>query len=331
MSNRHRTGGPDGEGEGHIMAYALDPELVPVMAALAEPAATAPARGDWRALREQANAGLAYLATLAPPSSGVTTATYMAAASDGADLELRWYTTGDPGPGSAVLYAHGGGLISGSLDLYDAVLSGYVARTGVPFLAVDYRLAPEASGTTLAQDVFSGLTWLLDHARELGVDPRRIAVMGDSGGAGPAAASAIIARDRGIALAGQLLIYPMLDDRTQTPDRARVPFLTWTYDNNFTSWRALLGEQLGGDSVSPLAAPARLTDFAGLAPAYLDVGDLDIFRDETITYALNLARAGVPTELHLHPGVPHGWERFVPNSATARRALADRVRAISSI
>jgi acetyl esterase/lipase len=315
------------------MAYTLDSELVPVMTALAAQAATAPtpARGDWKALREQANAGLAHLVTLVPPTSGVATATYVATAPDGASLELRWYTTHNRGPGSAVLYAHGGGLIGGSLDRYDEVLSWYVAQTGVPFLAVDYRLAPEATGTMAAQDVFTGLTWLLEHAQELGVDPGRIAVMGDSGGAGPAAASAIIARDHGITLARQILLYPMLDDRTLTPDPAREPFLTWTYDNNFTSWSALLGDQLGRDSVSPLAAPARLTDFAGLAPAYLDVGDLDIFRDATITYARNLARAGVPIELHVHPGVPHGWERFAPNSRAARRALADRARAVGSI
>ena len=188
------------------MAYTLDTELVPVMAALAARAATAPApaRGDWKALREQANAGLA---TLVPPTSRVQKSTHVATAPDGAAIELRWYTTHNPSPGSAVLYVHGGGLVGGSLDLYDEVLSWYVAQTGVPFLAVAYRLAPEATGTM---------------------------------------------------------------------------------------W------------------------------AYLDVGDLDIFRDETITYARSLARAGVPIELHLHPGVPHGWERFAPNSRAARRALSAR-------
>ena len=77
--------------------------------------------------------------------------------------------------------------------------------------------------------------------------------------------------------------------------------------------------------------PARVADYAGLPPAYIDVGDLDIFRDEAIAYAQNLARAGVPIELHVHPGVPHGWERFAPNSSSARRAMADRARAVASI
>ena len=131
-------------------------------------------------------------------------------------------------------------------------------------------------------------------------------------------------------LARQILIYPMLDDRNQTADPARAPFLTWTYDNNYTAWHAVLGNQFGTDDVSPVAAPARLTDFAGLAPAYLEVGDLDIFRDETIAYAARLATAGVPIELHVHPGAPHGWERFAPKSDSAQRAMNDRARAIST-
>jgi acetyl esterase/lipase len=315
------------------MAYELDPELAPVITALAEQAAggPAPARGDWQALRQRGNAGLTYMATLVPPVTGVETTTYHATADDGARLELRWYTTSGSFPGSAVVYVHGGGMIMGSLDVYDEVISWYVARTGVPFLAVGYRLAPEVTGSTLAEDVFTGIAWLVEHAPELGVDPNRIAVMGDSGGGGPAAGAAIIARDRGIALGRQILVYPMLDDRNTIPDPAREPFLTWTHDDNHTAWTAVLGDQLGRDSVSPLAAPARLKDFSGLAPAYLDVGDLDIFRDEGIAYAQGLARAGVPIELHVHPGVPHGWERFAPGSRTAQRAMADRVRVVASL
>ena len=221
-------------------------------------------------------------------------------------------------------------MILGSLDTYDTLLSRYVALSGVPFLSVGYRLASDATGTTLAEDVFSGLAWLTDHAVSLDVDPARIAVMGDSGGA-PTAGAAILARDRGLRLVRRILIYPMLDDRNQTPDPALAPFLTWSYVDNYTAWHAVLGDDLGRDIVSPIAAPGRLKDFAGLAPAYLEVGDLDIFRDETIAYAQGLARAGLPVELHVHPGVPHGWERFAPDSATARRAFADHVRVITGL
>jgi acetyl esterase/lipase len=231
-----------------------------------------------------------------------------------------------------VVYTHGGGMLGGSVDLYDEVVSWYVAHSGVPFLSVELRLAPEAtSPTSLAEDVYSGLTWLIAHADNLGVDPSLIAVMGDSGGGGPTAGAAILARDRGVALAKQILVYPMLDDRNTVPGPVPSELLIWGYDNNYTGWVTLLGNELGTESVSPVAAPARLTDFGGLAPAYIDVGDLDIFRDESIAYAAGLARAGIPVELHVHPGCPHGFERFVPNAGVAQRVMADRARAVASI
>jgi acetyl esterase/lipase len=317
------------------MSYELDAELVPAMAALAARAAgaQAPARGDWQAVRTTADAGQAYMDTLTPASSGVAATSFTSPTSDGeGEIELRWYTSAGAAPGSAVVYAHGGGMIAGSLDLYDKVVAGYVAQTGVPFLSVGYRLAPEAtSATSLAEDVFTGLTWLTSHATDLGVNPARIAVMGDSGGGCPTAGAAILARDRSVPLARQILVYPMLDDRNTAPGAIPAEVITWTYDNNYTGWYALLGDEIGGDKVSPVAAPGRLTDFTGLAPAYIDVGDLDIFRDESIAYAAGLARAGVPVELHVHPGAPHGFERFVPDAGVARRAMADRARAVAAI
>jgi acetyl esterase/lipase len=317
------------------MGYELDAELAPAITALTTQAAEgqAPARGDWQAVRTASAAGLAYLDTLTPASPGVTTTSSATSTSDGRnEIELRWYTKTSQAPGSAIVYAHGGGMIGGSLDLYDKVVAWYVAQTGVPFLSVGYRLAPEAtSATGLAEDVFTGLTWLARHATDLGVDPARIAVMGDSGGGGPAAGTAILARDRNVPLARQILVYPMLDDRNTTPGPIPPAMLTWTYDNNYTGWHALLGDEMGGGKVSPVAAPGRLTDFTRLAPAYIDVGDLDIFRDESIAYAAGLAKAGVPVELHIHPGAPHGFERFVPDAGVAQRATADRARAVAAI
>ena len=313
--------------------YELDSELVPVMAGLRERAANsqAPARGDWRAVRQTANAGQAYMATLTPSSSGVKTTTFFTTASDGAKIELRWYQKTGVNPGSAVVYVHGGGMVAGSINLYDKLVSWYVSETGVPFLSVQYRLAPEAHGTTLAEDVFAALTWLIEHSLELGVRTDRIALMGDSGGGGPTAGAAILARDRKIMLARQILIYPMLDDRNLGPGLIPANLLTWNYDNNFTGWAALLGDRLGGSAVSPVEAPARLRDFTGVAHAYIEVGDLDIFRDESINYALRLAGVGAPVELHVHPGAPHGFERFAPTSRLALRAMSDRTRVIASI
>ena len=317
------------------MSYKLDPELEPVMSSLAAIAAgkPRPARGDWRAVRAAASAGLAYMASITPPSSGVSTTRFSTATHDGQDeIELRWFSTPTATTGPAVVYTHGGGMLGGSVDLYDEVISWYVAEARVPFLAVELRLAPEAtSPTSMAEDVFSALSWLETHAEDLGVDPSRIAVMGDSGGGGPTAGAAILARERKVDLAKQILIYPMLDDRNTTPGSVPADLLTWDCNNNYTGWVTLLGDTIGGHDVSPIASPSRLTDFAGLPPAYIEVGDLDIFRDESIAYAASLASAGIPIELHVHPGAPHGFERFAPSSQVAQRAMTDRIRALSTI
>jgi acetyl esterase/lipase len=132
-------------------------------------------------------------------------------------------------------------------------------------------------------------------------------------------------------VAAQLLIYPMLDDRPSPPDPAMTSFLTWTYDDNFTGWGARLGQSAGGDDVSAYAAPARATDLTGLPPTYIDVGGLDIFRDEDVDYARRLSDAGVATEFHLHPGRPHAFEALAYGTDVASRALDDRNRRLRAL
>ena len=151
--------------------------------------------------------------------------------------------------------------------------------------------------------------------------------MGDSAGGGLAAGVCLLARDRGgPPIAQQLLIYPMLDDHANTPDPQLLPFLTWTYDDNVTGWAALLGASAGTDMAPPYAAPARATDLTGLPDTYIDVGDLDIFRDEDIAYARRLSDAGVSTELHLHPGCPHAFEILARGADVSQRAIGERIR-----
>jgi acetyl esterase/lipase len=245
---------------------------------------------------------------------------------------LRWYAKSGAAPGPAALYLHGGGMILGSVALYDGPVARYVSASGVPMLSVDYRLAPEHPHPVPVNDAYAGLVWLSEHATELGVDPGRIAVMGDSAGGGIGAAVALMARDRsGPALAGQILVYPMLDDRTTVPDPELAPFVTWNYDDNLTGWTALLGDQIGGPDVSPYAAPARAADLARLPPTYLEVGQLDLFRDEDLAYARRLGDAGVDVEFHLHPGVPHEFDTYGWDTDVARRAVADRLRVLGSL
>ena len=172
---------------------------------------------------------------------------------EGATLTARFFQrAGAEPPGSAILYIHGGGMVLGSMELYDKATATYAAETGVPVLSVDYRLAPEHPHPVPVEDCFAALTWLHEHAAGYGIDRARIAVMGDSAGGGLAAGTAILARDRRVPVARQILIYPMLDDRNVVPDPELVPFITWTYDSNMTGWGALLGERRGRDDV-----PAR--------------------------------------------------------------------------
>jgi acetyl esterase/lipase len=124
----------------------------------------------------------------------------------------------------------------------------------------------------------------------------------------------------------------MLDDRTVEPDPQLPPeYLVWNYDDNRTGWGALLGDAAGGSDVSPYAAPARATDLAGLPDTFIDVGDLDIFRNEDIDYARRLIDAGVPTELHVLPGCPHAFEAFAAEAAVSQRVIADRLRRLTSL
>ena len=317
------------------MTFAVDPEVGAVLAAATESNGPPPtlAAGDIDGRRAALNPMLDYFNNKAQtPPGDVETSDYGIPAADGAELLARWYQPSSGGTGAAVLYLHGGGMIVGSVPIFDGPVARYVARSGVAMLSIQYRLAPEHPHPTPVEDAYAGLLWLADHAEKLGVDPARLAVMGDSAGGGLAAALAILARDRnGPRLTRQLLIYPMLDDRNTTPDPQLVAFAGWSYDDNITGWNALLGAGHEQRAVDPSASPARIADATGLPPAYIEVGQLDIFRDEDVRYALTLSHAGVPVELHLHPGVPHEYDAIAFNSDVARRAQGDRERVLRSL
>jgi acetyl esterase/lipase len=314
------------------MPFRFDPEFEAILGpSLPEAVAVPGSERTWREVRAEGELGLSLLNEMAPPRADVSTTDQEMVVEDGTKIRLRWYLKDGRETGSAVVYLHGGGMILGNIDLYDPVVAGYVSATGVPMLAVDYRVAPEFSHPIPVEDCFAGLRWLHDHAGELHVDPDRVAIMGDSGGGGLAAGVALLARDRGVPLARQILVYPMLDDRNTTPDPELVPFATWTYESNRIGWSALLGDAIGGPDVASYAAPARAQNLAGLAPAYIEVGELDIFRDEDVEYARRLTAAGVSAELHVHPGAPHGFDRFAADSAVVTRAVADRYRVLRAL
>jgi acetyl esterase/lipase len=162
-----------------------------------------------------------------------------------------------------------------------------------------------------------------DNAPQLGIDPARIGISGISAGGGLAAGVTLRARDEGVPLAFQLLEAPMLDDRQITTSSQLDKLLVWSRGANTFGWKSYLGSVYGTDDIPVYAAPARATDLAGLPPTFVNVGAADGFRDEDIDYAMRLNGTGVPTELHVYPGGPHGYQMF-QDSTIARRSRRDR-------
>ncbi|PZQ45422.1 MAG: alpha/beta hydrolase [Rhodovulum sulfidophilum] len=227
---------------------------------------------------------------------------------------------GAPGgaPRPAILHMHGGGFIVGTAEEYLPMLRAEALALGARIVSVDYRLAPEAPFPGALEDNYAALLWLHAEAETLGIDRERIALQGESAGGGHAAMLALAARDRGeVPVMFQCLTYPMLDDRTGSA-RAVAPHIGtwgWTAQYNRMGWSALLGVPAGSAHVPEGAVPARAADLAGLPPAFLWVGSLDLFVEENLAYAARLAVAGVPVELHLVPGVYHGFDGAAPASS----------------
>ena len=214
------------------------------------------------------------------------------------------------GPRPAVLHMHGGGYVLGVPEQNDANNRATALALGCTLVSIDYRLAPETPWPGAVEDCYATLCWMHDHAAELGIDPMRIAIAGESAGGGHAAALALHARDKGgppICL--QVLDAPMIDDRTGTgaDPHPHVGHFVWTPDKNRFGWRALLGVEPGGPDVPAAAVPARARDLSGLPAAYVLVGALDLFLEEDLEYVRRLTRAGVQAELHVIPGAYHGF------------------------
>jgi acetyl esterase/lipase len=244
---------------------------------------------------------------------------------DGApDVPIRIYRRvgREVGDAAGLLWLHGGGYVLGTYDVDAPFLDPLVLATGCVAVSVEYRLAPETPYPGPVDDCFAALTFLSEHAEELGVDASRLAVGGFSAGAGLAAACALRARDQGLPLVHQHLVYPMLDDRQTTPSSLWEMLAVWPREMNAFAWRCYLGDLYGRDDVPALAAPARAGDLTGLAPAYMHVGTLDGFLHENVDYAARLIAAGVPTELHVFPLVPHAFEHVAPEASISRTANA---------
>jgi acetyl esterase/lipase len=222
-----------------------------------------------------------------------------------------------------VYLLHGGGYIGGSQDFQDWRFDRWCKDFGCIGVTIEYRLAPEAPYPAAIEDCYAGLAWIHRNSEQLGIDATRIGIFGQSAGGGLGAALSLMARDRGeYQLEFQALMYPMLDDRQFTASSQWDDVPVWPPASNAFGWRSYLGELYGTDQVPAYAAPARATDLGGLPRTYIMVGSLDLFHDEDVEFARRLSHAGVPTELHVYPGAPHGFD--APNCSAELSVRARR-------
>jgi acetyl esterase/lipase len=229
-----------------------------------------------------------------------------------------------------LLWIHGGGMVVGTPE-FEAAGSGRAARElGAVVVSPDYRLAPEHEFPAGLDDCMTALRWMRSHADELGIDPDRIAVVGASAGGGLSAAIAQRSYDEGIPLRAQGLVYPMLDDRTVLrEDNAGRGRFGWTPASNRFGWTAYLGREPRMSDAPEYAAPARRTDLTGLPPAWIGVGDLDLFYDEDVDYAERLRGSGVACELVTVLGMYHGADGVTPKAPVLQdlhRSLLEHLR-----
>lgn len=261
------------------------------------------------------------------PSNGVRVEHVPATADRPAVRLLVEDPPGRARPSGALVWIHGGGLVMGIPEQSADLCGRLAAEAGAVVVSVDYRLAPEDPFPAGLDDCAAALEWTHANADALGIDPDRIAVGGESAGGGLAACLAQVALDRGgPPICFQLLQYPMLDDRTAT--RNDLDALVWTNASNRYAWSAYLGHPVTRSEVRPYASAARRDDLKGLPPAWIGVGDIDLFHDECADYAHRLRAAGVTCELDVVPGMYHGADRMAPDAPSMQDFVDGMVAAL---
>ena len=252
----------------------------------------------------------------------------MPGAAGAPDVTLSIFTRHDhEAGGPAIYHIHGGGMVMGDRFLAADEYLDWVVGFDAVVVSVEYRLAPENPDPAPIEDCYAGLSWMVAHSDDLGIDASRVVVAGGSAGGGLAAGLALVCRDiGGPALSGQLLIYPMLDDRNCSVSSHQVNDVgVWDRASNDTGWDALLGDRRGTDDVSVYAAPARARDLSRLPSTFIDAGSVEVFRDEVVDYALRIWKQGGIAELHVWPGAYHGFDALAPHARVSVEARAARV------
>lgn len=229
------------------------------------------------------------------------------------------------GPWPLIYFIHGGAMVAGGRHLGPADFLSHVADGQAVLASIEYRLAPEHPDPVPVTDCFNGLTWCVENAEDLRIDPSRVIVAGTSAGGGLAAGIALMARDQGgPQVTHQVLVCPMLDDRYVTHSSVMLDDDgSWDWIGTLYGWTALLGDRRGTDDVSCYAAPARASDLSRLPRTFIDVGSAEGFRDEVIDYATRLSLAGVSVDLHMWAGGFHGYEN-ISTAAISRASSSTR-------
>ena len=321
-------------GGGLVPAPPLDPEIAAALAVqLDRPSpiteADIPAKR-----REDDEAGAAAQARIA--ALGLVRTDLEAVGHDGTPVPLSLVHREDRSTSSPLVYfVHGGGMMLGNRWSGSEVFLDWIERYNAVVATVEYRRAPESRYPVPQEDCYAGLRHLAEHAEALQVNVATGLLAGISAGGGLAAGVALMARDRGgPAVAGQLLIAPMLDDRGGTPSTRQFPTGMWNAVENELAWRSLLGDRYGTDDVPPYAAPARATDLSRLPPAFLEAGSAEVFRDEVVAYASRIWADGGQADLHVWSGGFHGFGTFehtvlAQGAAFSLRNWLDRILGFS--
>jgi len=243
---------------------------------------------------------------------------------DGSNLRLCIFKPKDQtGTIPGVLWLHGGGYAIGTPEQSMSKAKSLINASQCVVIAPDYLLSTEAPYPAALEDSYTALLWMKDNASALGIRENQLMVGGESAGGGLTAALTLYARDKGeVAIAFQMPLYPMLDDRMSSESAKDNNAPVWNSKSNTNAWKLYLGDLFGTANVKRYAAPARAEDYSNLPPTATFVGDLEPFRDETIQYVENLRNAGVPVNFELYKGCYHAFETICPNAEVSKKALS---------
>lgn len=312
--------------------HLVDPELLPFLDAFPTLDINGQTLG---AIRESRALMMDQMPPL--PASVAIEEIFVPGAAGSPDVRIKTYRkTHGAALRPAILHLHGGGYILGSPETSAPACALWADAFDAVVVAPAYRLGPETSYPGNVEDAYAALAWMVKEAGALGIDTDRIAVAGESAGGGLAASLALLVRDRGeYRFCHQQLIFPMIDDRTavRTDLSPLYGEFVWTNASNHFGWESLLGQKPGSPDVSPYAAAARATSLKGLPPVFMATGALDLFTEENLDYAKRLMADGVPVELHVYPGAPHGFMMYPPATVTrtyARDAMTALARGIGA-